>query len=64
LNNWPSFSEVEFTFKDNEDGCTLKLVQTKIPKSEEANQLKSGWKSYYFQPLSEICGYTLEDDDI
>jgi len=64
LSDWPSFSEVELTFKDFEDGCYLKLVQTKIPSVQDAKSLKSGWKSFIFKPLSEICGYTLEEDDI
>jgi len=47
-------SKLVVTFKDNEDGCELTLIQTKIPDGQP--DYEQGWEDHYFAPMQEYFG--------
>lgn len=54
--DWPAgtTSRVRFSFKPHRDGrgCALRLTQTGVP-ADKAEQIDSGWRSYYWEPMAE-----------
>jgi len=52
---WPSdhYSICTFTFKHIETGTKLVFSQTLIP-AHKAEELKSGWKEFYWKPMKEF----------
>ena len=52
---WPAdhFSECTFEFKKNGKGTTLTFTQKGIPE-HKCNDLKQGWKDYYWTPMKKM----------
>lgn len=47
-------SIIEVTLKETEQGTTLTLNHTRLPKNGE--QYINGWKEHYFKPMSDFFG--------
>lgn len=50
---WPKPSKVKFTFVDNGESTTVKLVHTDIP-DKSLKSIDEGWKDYYLGPIKEL----------
>jgi activator of HSP90 ATPase len=48
-------TQVELTFTDTENGCTLHLVQTGLP-DDQVESYRSGWVEFYFNPMKLYFG--------
>ncbi len=53
---WPAdhFSVCTFVFEKTAGGTKLHFTQTGIPEQHAAS-LKDGWKTYYWEPMKEMC---------
>ncbi len=49
--DYPS-SILEFTFKQEKSGTLLRMIHTKVPKSQ-VEKYREGWKKSYWKPLKE-----------
>jgi len=47
-------SKLVVTFKDNQEGCELTLIHTKIPDGQP--DYEQGWEDHYFVPMREYFG--------
>ncbi len=48
-------TQVELTFTDTENGCTLHLVQTGLP-DDQIESYQSGWFEFYLEPMKRYFG--------
>ncbi|EAR96374.2 Hsp90 ATPase activator (macronuclear) [Tetrahymena thermophila SB210] len=61
MKDWKSDSLVNFTFIDRDDECTLSIVQSDIPNDVNCENLRKGWMTQIFEPMSSICGYPIDN---
>lgn len=56
--DWPAdqFSSVTLLFTDSGSSTDLSLTQVGVPE-HGAEQIRSGWKKYYFNPIKQTFGY-------
>ncbi|OAF67494.1 Activator of HSP90 heat shock protein ATPase [Intoshia linei] len=60
LSDWPEnvVSNVKITLKDEGNGTKLHINQTGIP-SKYYEQTKCGWRTFYWEALSSVFGFTI-----
>ncbi|KAK1348720.1 hypothetical protein CWI37_1405p0010 [Hamiltosporidium tvaerminnensis] len=56
LKKWEMLSRVEISFVSQDKNCMVKISHYGVP-SNDVDNLKNGWMTYYFDPISRAFGF-------
>lgn len=64
MNDWEDYSTVTIKLTEmEEDEVLVELKQTNIPKNTNMQSLENGWKTMIFKSISQLCGYSILEDN-